>query len=104
MTITTNVVSSNPDQGEVYNICKWLTKSRWFSPGPPISSTHKTNHHDTTEILLKVALKTIQSKNPFWLWLYDNSANSTLLSRTKLLNVDGEGDVVVDMVDDMFSS
>jgi hypothetical protein len=30
-----------------------------LSPGPPVSSTNKTNHHDITEILLKVALNTI---------------------------------------------
>jgi hypothetical protein len=28
-----------------------------FSPGPPVSSTNKTDRHDITEILLKVALK-----------------------------------------------
>ena len=27
-----------------------------FSPGIPVSSTNKTDHHDITEILLKVAL------------------------------------------------
>ena len=32
---------------------------RWFSPGTPVSSTNKTNCHDITEILLKVALNTI---------------------------------------------
>jgi hypothetical protein len=31
----------------------------WFSPGTPVSSTSKTDHHDITEILLKVALNTI---------------------------------------------
>jgi hypothetical protein len=30
------------------------------SPGPPLSSTNNTDHHDTTEILLKVALNTIK--------------------------------------------
>jgi hypothetical protein len=29
---------------------------QWFSPGTPVSSTNKTDHHDITEILLKVAL------------------------------------------------
>jgi hypothetical protein len=29
----------------------------WFSPGPPVSSTNKTDPHDIAEILLKVALK-----------------------------------------------
>ena len=32
--------------------------SRWFSPGTPVSSTNKTDHHDIPEILLKVALNT----------------------------------------------
>ena len=31
----------------------------WFSPGTPVSSTNKTDRHDMTEILLKVALNTI---------------------------------------------
>ena len=34
-------------------------KKKWFSPGTPVSSTNKTNHHDIAEILLKVALSTI---------------------------------------------
>jgi len=51
---------------------------QWFSPGTPVSSTNKTDNHDITEILLKVALNTLnQTKsNPFcttltfhvWLW------------------------------------
>jgi hypothetical protein len=32
---------------------------RWFSPGTPVSSTNKTDCHDIIEILLKVALDTI---------------------------------------------
>jgi hypothetical protein len=31
----------------------------WFSPGTPASSTTKTGRHDIAEILLKVALNTI---------------------------------------------
>jgi hypothetical protein len=34
-----------------------------FSPGPPISSTNKTDRHDLTKILLKVALNTIKQTN-----------------------------------------
>jgi hypothetical protein len=30
----------------------------WFSPGTPVSSTTKTDHHDRAEILLKGALNT----------------------------------------------
>jgi hypothetical protein len=33
---------------------------RRFSLGPPVSSTSKTDRHDITEILLKVALNTIK--------------------------------------------
>jgi hypothetical protein len=33
---------------------------RWFSPVFPVSSTYKTDRHDITEILLKVALSTIK--------------------------------------------
>jgi hypothetical protein len=36
---------------------------RWFSPGPPVSSTNKTNRHNIDEILLKVALRTIKQTN-----------------------------------------
>jgi hypothetical protein len=53
-------VSSNPVHDEVYSIqhyvIKWLATGRWFSP---VSSTSKTDRNDTTEILLKVALSTI---------------------------------------------
>jgi hypothetical protein len=31
---------------------------RWFSPGTPVSSINKADHHDITELLLKVALNT----------------------------------------------
>jgi hypothetical protein len=31
----------------------------WFSTGTPVSSTNKTDCHNITEILLKVALKII---------------------------------------------
>jgi len=31
----------------------------WFSLGPPVYSNNKTDHHDITEILLKVALNAI---------------------------------------------
>ena len=58
--ITTDVVSSNVDQGEVY---KWFAIGQWFSPGPPVSSTNKTDPHDIPEILLKVALGTIKQTN-----------------------------------------
>jgi hypothetical protein len=33
---------------------------QWFSPDSPVSSTNKTDRHNVTEIVLKVALNTIQ--------------------------------------------
>jgi hypothetical protein len=42
-----------------HSVCQWLTSGRWFPPGPLVSSTNKTDRHDITEILLKVALNTI---------------------------------------------
>jgi hypothetical protein len=36
-----------------------LATGRWFSPGTPVSSTNKTDRHDIAEILLKVALNTM---------------------------------------------
>jgi hypothetical protein len=35
-------------------------RGQWFSPGTPVSSKNKTDcHHDIAEILLEVALSTI---------------------------------------------
>ena len=51
--------------GEVHDttlcdkVCQLLATDRWFSPGTPVSSTNKTDRHDITEILLKVALNNI---------------------------------------------
>jgi hypothetical protein len=36
-----------------------LAHGQWFSTGTPASSTTKTGRHDIAEILLKVALNTI---------------------------------------------
>jgi hypothetical protein len=74
--ITTAVMSSNLDQGKVYNIiiarnhgwfCSWIFINQiascmtaaglWSSPGTSVSSTNKIYHHDIVEILLKVVLK-----------------------------------------------
>ena len=47
-------------------VCQWLARGQWVSPGPPVSSTNKTDRHDITEILLKVALSTIKQTNNAW--------------------------------------
>ena len=47
-----------------HKIYQLLAHGRWFSPVTPASSTTKTGRHDIAEILLKVALSTInQSLN-----------------------------------------
>ena len=53
-------MSSNPTHGKVYLIQRYVIKNvSDFSPGIQISSTNKSDHHDITEIMLKVALNTI---------------------------------------------
>ena len=71
MLITTYVVKSNPAHGEVYSIQHYLIKfvidkavGRCFSVGTPVSSTNENDRLHITEILLKVALNTINSPKP----------------------------------------
>jgi hypothetical protein len=68
MSITTKVVSLNLvhcysvgvlDTTLYDKVFQQLATGRWFSPGPPVSSTNKTDRHDITDILLKVVLNTI---------------------------------------------
>ena len=66
--ITINAVSSNSSQAIQHYVIKFVSDSRQvigFSPGTTISSTNKTDRHDITEILLKVALNTI-NLNPYY--------------------------------------
>ena len=60
------ILLSFPAHGKVYSIhyyvikcVNYLYQLRWFSPGTPHSSSNKTDRHDITEIVLKVALNTI---------------------------------------------
>jgi hypothetical protein len=48
-----------PDTTLYDKVCQWLATGRWFSPGTLDSSIYKTDRNDIIEILLKVALKTI---------------------------------------------
>jgi hypothetical protein len=40
-------------------VCQWLAAGPGLSPRTPVSSTNKIDHHNVTEILLKVALNSI---------------------------------------------
>ena len=60
--ITTAVLSSWRgvlDKTLCDKVCRRLATGRWFSPGTPVSTTNETDRHDITEILLIVALITI---------------------------------------------
>ena len=71
--ITTKVVSSNDVHGEVVfdittlcdKVCQWLVTDQWFYLGTMVSSINKTDRHDITEILLKVALNPINQTRIF---------------------------------------
>ena len=53
----------------------------WFSPGTPVSSINKTDHHNIAEILLKVASNTI---NPLYV---PNKAKAIFLRKIYLINI-----------------
>jgi hypothetical protein len=44
-----------PDTTLCDKVCQRLATDQWFSRGTLVSSTNKTDRHDITEILLKVA-------------------------------------------------
>jgi len=64
--ITTNVVSSNPGDGEEYSIhhhvekvCQWLATGQVISLGTPGFLTNINDRHDITAISWKITLNTI---------------------------------------------
>ena len=61
-------------------VCQWLATSWWFFLGTPVSSTNKTDCHDMTEILLKVALNTIKQTNKLILHLLTIVSNIRFFS------------------------
>ena len=56
-------------------VCQWLATGRWFSPGRSVSSTNKTDLHDITKTLLKLALSTIKQINKHKDWYARNQNN-----------------------------
>jgi hypothetical protein len=103
--ITTKVVSSNPVHDEVYsmqhNVIKFVSYLRQvgkFSSGTPVFSTNKTDRHDITEILLKVALNTINEPSNSITYVDDPCGNSVLLSYR--VNIPGRLDIHVQPCDE----
>jgi hypothetical protein len=78
-------------------VCQWLATGRWFSPGPPVSSNNKTDRHDITEILLKVALNTIKQQhyiNDILLWKQNQFVISAILISKKVYECKGTWETV----------
>jgi hypothetical protein len=57
-------------------VCQLLDAGQWFSACAPISSTNKTDNHNIIEILLKVALNTMNQTK-----LYFQTDNRDLLNQ-----------------------
>ena len=64
-------------------VCQWLATGRWFCMGTLVSSTNnKTDRHNITEILFKVALK----PNIFQNLDLSKENHQSLLNNSKLLS------------------
>jgi hypothetical protein len=47
-------------------VCQWLVAGQWFSVCTLVSSTNKTDSYNINELLLKVALNTINQPTIMW--------------------------------------
>jgi hypothetical protein len=75
-TIITKKIFNNLFPSKLWdNVCQLLATGRWFSPGTPVSSINKTDRHDITEILLKVALNTINLNQAYKMSNYIRGKN-----------------------------
>jgi len=61
-------------------VCQWLATGRWLSTGTPVTSINKTDHHDITEILLRVALNTINLKPNLFFQLFKRISKGIVVS------------------------
>ena len=44
--------------------CQYNAADLWFSPGTPVSSTNKTDRHDTAEIFFESGIKHYKTNQP----------------------------------------
>jgi hypothetical protein len=63
-------------------VCQWLAAGWWFSVG---SSTNPADRHDITEILLKVALNTINQTKPLLHYKVNNHCKHRILFNNKFV-------------------
>jgi hypothetical protein len=62
-------------------VCQWLAEGQWFSLCTLVSSTNKTDCHDIAEILLKVALSTInQPSKVYYIYVLYKFCNPCIWS------------------------
>ena len=80
--------------------CQWLAPGLCFFPGTLVSSTNKTDRHHITEILMKVALNTINPKNQtlicenvYQVFKYSSLLDRQTWSDAKLLQVNNAIDI-----------
>ena len=65
-------------------VCHWHAAGQWFSLGTTVSSTNKTNCHNISEILLKVALNTITLTLTHYEVLLKKIIEHTVLKRERV--------------------
>ena len=64
-------------------VCQLLVTGRWFSLGPSVSSTNKTDRHDITEIFFKVASNSINHKVSKLIIVLDTDVRLSLIDRRR---------------------
>ena len=57
-------------------VYQWLAAGWWFSLSTLVSSTNKTDCHNITEILMKVALKTITLNKGEFQWVIEHQLSN----------------------------
>jgi hypothetical protein len=62
-------------------VYQYLVAGRWFSPDTSVSATNKTDHHNITEILLKVALNTINQTIIYLKWKLNTGSYIIITSK-----------------------
>ena len=57
-------------------VCQWLATGRWFFPGPPVSSTNKTDRHDLSGNTVESDVKHHQTTKQNQTCIYKRRGNT----------------------------